>query len=217
MSAAEELHEHILAALAPVNPDAGDDDARFHIVDKGGADWAARLVKKARDVDDENQALADAEIAAITQWRSDSRARREVVEGRWLPELTEWHAAQREIATDKNGKEKVVNASITLPSGATLKSTRQPVSANVSNFEALAAWVEDNLPAELAGKVVSVTPEHWVPEERVANLAGIKAVFEAKADEGDTGPFVLGGNTVPGVYAERAPTKYSVVTPKAGE
>lgn len=218
----EPIEDAILAALAPVNPDTGDDDARFTVQDKGGADWVARLVAKARREFDNDEALFHSEMAPINKeigrlqdWLDGRRKAKEAVEARWLPQLTEWHASQREVVTSAKGKETVVNASIELPSGAVLRSKRQPPSVEVSDFDAFDAWVAANLPDDKT--IITVIPQHVVLEERKANLAAIRSAFVAKVDEGDTGPLVLDGERVPGVWAERAPTKYSLETPKADQ
>lgn len=216
------IEDEILEALTSVSPDL--EDGQFRVLSEGGADFAARLIIRAEEAFAKDSALYNVQMEPIRRqsqrlddWIEGRAAVLQAVKDRWKPELEEWHARQREIYTTRKGEERVRNASITLPSGTRLTSTRQPPTAKVSDLDAFYAFVADNLPAELAEKVVTVVPQHVVPEERTPNLAGIKAVFEAKADEGDTGPFVLGSHTVPGVYAERGPTKFGVVTPKGGE
>lgn len=200
----EPVEDAILDALAPVNPDAGDSEARFHIVDKGGADWAARIVMKARAARDEDEALAAVQISAIKKWLGRSAERCERIEERWLPELIEWHASQRN--TDHKGR--TVNATIELPSGAKLVSRQGQIGVKVHDVDAFVEWAQ-------ADDAIGQGLLRRVPAKVEPDAAAIKKYLTPAVADGEPGPWVLDGEVVPGLIAQPAAVRYSLDTPKS--
>lgn len=204
----EPIEDAILAALAPVNPDTGDDDARFTVTDKGGADWVARIVTRARQALADDEALYESEMAPINEWIAGRRAACRAVEDRWLAPLAEWHATERTL--DHKGRP--VNATIELPSGAKLVSRQGQAGVEVHDKDAFLNWA-DSMGLDIGDGALL----RHIPARDEPDLGAIKKHLTPAADDGEPGPWVLDGEVVPGLIAKPAEVKFSLETPKGGE